>query len=124
MTTPVLEARGLVKRYGHVTALGGVDFDIRAGEVVAVIGDNEKVLAPALAKLDRVSGILQRNGAHIDETLRLLGPYYTMLTDATGSGPWVDGYPCGLFTEIDGVQRPHLDPDQPRNCHPEGGGGR
>jgi fructose transport system ATP-binding protein len=37
---PVLEARGLVKRYGHVTALDGTDFSLRAGEVLAVIGDN------------------------------------------------------------------------------------
>ena len=25
--TPVLQARGLIKRYGHVTALDGADFD-------------------------------------------------------------------------------------------------
>jgi len=36
----VLQARGLVKRYGHVTALDGTDFDLRAGEILAVIGDN------------------------------------------------------------------------------------
>ena len=36
----VLEARGLVKRYGHVTALDGADFALRAGEILAVIGDN------------------------------------------------------------------------------------
>jgi fructose transport system ATP-binding protein len=42
MTEPVniLEARGLVKRYGHVTALAGSDFDLRQGEILAVIGDN------------------------------------------------------------------------------------
>lgn len=38
--TPVLQARGLVKRYGHVTALDGADFDLLPGEVLAVIGDN------------------------------------------------------------------------------------
>lgn len=95
-----------------------------ARQVVHVIDDNDEALAPALAKLDRVSRILQRNGDHIDEALRLLGPYYTLLTDATGSGPWVDGYLCGLFTEQGGVQRPQLDPAQPRNCRPEEGGGR
>ena len=36
----VLSARGLVKRYGHVTALDGADFDLAAGEILAVIGDN------------------------------------------------------------------------------------
>ena len=36
----ILEARGLVKRYGHVTALGGSDFDLLPGEILAVIGDN------------------------------------------------------------------------------------
>jgi len=36
----VLQARGLVKRYGHVTALDGADFDLRGGEILAVIGDN------------------------------------------------------------------------------------
>jgi fructose transport system ATP-binding protein len=37
---PVLEARGLVKRYGQVTALDGADFELFPGEIQAVIGDN------------------------------------------------------------------------------------
>jgi fructose transport system ATP-binding protein len=37
---PVLQARGLVKRYGQVTALDGTDFELYPGEVLAVIGDN------------------------------------------------------------------------------------
>jgi fructose transport system ATP-binding protein len=36
----VMQARGLVKRYGQVTALDGSDFELRAGEILAVIGDN------------------------------------------------------------------------------------
>ncbi len=39
-TVPVLEARGLVKRYGRVTALDHADFELREGEILAVIGDN------------------------------------------------------------------------------------
>lgn len=38
--TRLLEASGIVKRYGHVTALDGADFSADAGEVVALIGDN------------------------------------------------------------------------------------
>lgn len=38
--TIVMQARGLVKRYGNVTALDGADFELRAGEILAVIGDN------------------------------------------------------------------------------------
>jgi fructose transport system ATP-binding protein len=38
--TPVLQARGLVKRYGRVTALDHADFDLYPGEILAVIGDN------------------------------------------------------------------------------------
>ena len=37
---PVLQARGLIKRYGQVTALDGTDFELRSGEILAVIGDN------------------------------------------------------------------------------------
>jgi fructose transport system ATP-binding protein len=37
---PLFEARGIVKRFGHVTALSGADFELYPGEVLAVIGDN------------------------------------------------------------------------------------
>jgi len=37
---PLLEARGLVKRYGHVQALDGASFSAYPAEVVALIGDN------------------------------------------------------------------------------------
>src|SRR2546425_12484947 len=37
---PIFRARGIVKRFGHVTALSGADFDLYPGEVLAVIGDN------------------------------------------------------------------------------------
>jgi fructose transport system ATP-binding protein len=59
MTAPVLAARGLTKRYGHVIALDGTDFELLPGEVLAVIGDNGagkstliKVLTGAVAPDD------------------------------------------------------------------------
>jgi simple sugar transport system ATP-binding protein len=35
-----LEARGITKMYGHVSALSGANFEVRAGEITALIGDN------------------------------------------------------------------------------------
>ncbi|MBA4096660.1 MAG: sugar ABC transporter ATP-binding protein [Rhodospirillum sp.] len=38
--TPILQARGLTKRFGRVTALDQADFELYSGEILAVIGDN------------------------------------------------------------------------------------
>jgi D-xylose transport system ATP-binding protein len=37
---PLLECRGICKNFGPVRALADVDFDVYAGEVVALVGDN------------------------------------------------------------------------------------
>lgn len=37
---PILQAKGLMKRYGTVVAMNGADFDLMPGEICAVIGDN------------------------------------------------------------------------------------
>src|ERR1700712_6081325 len=39
-TTPLLELRGITKRFGAVRALNGVDFRVMPGEVVGLVGDN------------------------------------------------------------------------------------
>lgn len=49
---PLLEGRGLVKRFGQVHALRGADFTVFPSEVVALIGDNgagKSTLTKALA---------------------------------------------------------------------------
>jgi D-xylose transport system ATP-binding protein len=38
--TPLVEMRGMVKRYGGVQALAGADFDIYPREIHALVGDN------------------------------------------------------------------------------------
>ena len=40
MTTPLLQARSITKRFGALQALADVDVDIHAGEVLAILGDN------------------------------------------------------------------------------------
>jgi ABC-2 type transport system ATP-binding protein len=40
VSAPAVEARGLVKRYGHVTAVDHVDLTVRAGDVYGYLGPN------------------------------------------------------------------------------------
>jgi fructose transport system ATP-binding protein len=62
MVEPILAARGLVKRYGRVTALDRADFDVAAGEIVAVIGDNG---AGKTSLIKALSGALQPDQGEI-----------------------------------------------------------
>jgi simple sugar transport system ATP-binding protein len=71
VVTPLLEARGIVKRYGHVTALSGADFTVYPGEVVALIGDNGAGKSTLVKVL---SGVI----AHDEGELRLNGEPVTM----------------------------------------------
>jgi ABC-2 type transport system ATP-binding protein len=40
VSVPAVEARGLLKRYGHVTAVDHVDLTVRAGDVYGYLGPN------------------------------------------------------------------------------------
>ena len=60
--TAVLEARGVVKSFGHVEVLREVDFSARAGEVTALIGDNGAGKSTLIKVL---SGALQRDGGDV-----------------------------------------------------------
>ena len=64
--TPVLEGRGLVKRYGQVVAMSGADFELRPNEVMAVIGDNgagKSTLIKALSGGQRQGVAVARSAA-------------------------------------------------------------
>jgi fructose transport system ATP-binding protein len=59
---PVMEARGLVKRFGQVTALNGADFEVHPGEISAIIGDNG---AGKSTLIKALSGALQPDEGEI-----------------------------------------------------------
>jgi fructose transport system ATP-binding protein len=59
---PILEASGLVKRYGHVVALNGADFELYPNEIVAIIGDNG---AGKSTLIKALSGALQADDGEI-----------------------------------------------------------
>ena len=40
MSAPVLDMKGIQKRFGAVHALTDVDFSVHGGEVVGLVGDN------------------------------------------------------------------------------------
>ena len=61
-TEKVLEARGLVKKYGQVVALNSADFDLLPGEILAIIGDNG---AGKSTLIKALSGALQPDEGEI-----------------------------------------------------------
>jgi len=65
-TVPPVQARGLVRRYGAVTALAGVDLDIQAGRVSTLLGPNgagkSTLVGLVLGRLRADAGTLQVGG--------------------------------------------------------------
>ena len=61
-TTYLLEARGIVKNYGHVEVLRSTDFHVEAGKVTALIGDNGAGKSTLVKVL---SGVVPAQGGEI-----------------------------------------------------------
>ncbi|UFM66248.1 ATP-binding cassette domain-containing protein [Paracoccus sp. MA] len=78
---PLLKARGLVKRYGKVTALDHCDFDLMPGEILAVIGDNG---AGKSSLIKALSGAVQPDEGEI--TLEGRPVRFASPLDARGHG--------------------------------------
>jgi fructose transport system ATP-binding protein len=73
-SAPILEAYGLVKRFGQVVALDGADFELYPNEIVAIIGDNG---AGKSTLIKALSGALQPDEGEIrldGEAVRFRSP--------------------------------------------------
>ena len=49
-------------------------------------------LKPALTQLEEVLAVLTRNEENIDNSLRLMAPFYRVFASTLGTGPWFDTY--------------------------------
>jgi phospholipid/cholesterol/gamma-HCH transport system substrate-binding protein len=68
-----------------------------SAELSGLVADEQGRLGPTLTELGQVTTLLERNQADLREALGLVGPYYRLLGNALGNGPWFDGYVCGLI---------------------------
>jgi len=63
-----------------------------SSELSALVRQSRADLHPALTQLDDVVGILNKNEDNIDNSLRLMAPFYRVFANTLGDGPWFDTY--------------------------------
>ena len=61
-------------------------------ELTALVRQSREDLAPALANLESVVQVLNKNEDNIDNSLRLMAPFYRVFANTLGTGPWFDTY--------------------------------
>lgn len=59
-------------------------------ELTTLIRASRADLKPALTHLDTVVGVLLKNQENLDESLRLMAPFYRVFANTLGNGPWFD----------------------------------
>jgi D-xylose transport system ATP-binding protein len=102
-TAPTLELRGITKTFGSVQALDNVDFEVRSGEVMALVGDNG---AGKSTLIKCVAGIHPIDGGEIlfdGKTVDIHGP-----KDAARLGIEVVYQDLALCDNLDVVQNMFL----------------
>ena len=101
--TPLLELRNITKAFGSVQALAGVDFEVRKGEVMALVGDNG---AGKSTLVKCVAGTHEADGGQIffdGQEVHIHGP-----KDAARLGIEVVYQDLALCDNLDVVQNMYL----------------
>jgi phospholipid/cholesterol/gamma-HCH transport system substrate-binding protein len=61
-------------------------------ELTALVRQSRADLQPALSHLQSVVDVLNKNEDNIDNSLRLMAPFYRVFANTLGNGPWFDTY--------------------------------
>jgi phospholipid/cholesterol/gamma-HCH transport system substrate-binding protein len=61
-------------------------------ELTLLVKQSRADLKPALTHLDNVVNVLLKNQDNLDNSLRLLAPFYRVYATTLGNGPWFDTY--------------------------------
>ena len=83
--------RALVKRRQAVHNLL-VSTSTLSKELTALVTQSRADLKPALTHLDNVVQVLNKNEDNLDNSLRLMAPFYRVFANTLGNGPWFDTY--------------------------------
>jgi phospholipid/cholesterol/gamma-HCH transport system substrate-binding protein len=60
--------------------------------LTALVRQSRADLTPALTHLENVVAVLNKNQDNLDNTLRLMAPFYRVFASTLGNGPWFDTY--------------------------------
>jgi len=74
MSAVLVQTHGLVARYGDAQALFGIDFELHAGELVAIIGANGAGKSTFLKALTGLVGVPRQTVRYADENIGGLRP--------------------------------------------------
>jgi len=61
-------------------------------ELTTLIRQSRADLKPALDHLENVLAVLNKNEDNLDNSLRLMAPFYRVFASTLGNGPWFDTY--------------------------------